>query len=448
MRYAEPFASWAIAYLLNSIWQLPLIYAAGWFAARLLRPLGPRLEHRAWVAALVSGVVLPACSFDSSTWLALSDLPHQIRLWLASGSAPSAAQVRVILNSGTAVRAGALHLPAAWLMAVLIVYGCGLLFFAIRLCRALLQTASMRRAAQPVSIDFTPYFSGNRQGIDTSQIAVAVSPALSSPVTVGFRHRSLLFPSGFLEDVSGCDLETVLAHELAHMQRHDFAKNLFYGLISLPIAWHPAQWLIAAGIAETREMICDEMAGAVTGRESYARSLLRLASMLSGRTPVNTLHAIGIFDANIFERRVMSLTHNRPAIAAPKRLLIASICAVVALTACASALAFRMDVNTPKSENPPPKSIAVKSDNLKLVQRVNPAYPPEAKKARIFGAVLLDVVIGKDGQPESIRVAKGPHELQESAIDAVRQWRWQPYLLNGEPIEVNTTITVVYTLAG
>jgi TonB family protein len=60
--------------------------------------------------------------------------------------------------------------------------------------------------------------------------------------------------------------------------------------------------------------------------------------------------------------------------------------------------------------------------------------------------VVLDAVIGKTGHVESLKVASGPNELQSSALDAVRQWTYKPFLLNGDPIDVATTISVVYTL--
>jgi len=192
-------------------------------------------------------------------------------------------------------------------------------------------------------------------------------------------------------------------------------------------------------------MICDEMAAeSVTGRKSYVRSLLRLASMLSNRMPANTLPAIGIFDANTFERRIMNLTNKRSEIHGLRRFGILAACIVLAVTAGTSALALRMEVNTPAPQNP--KLIHVKADSLKYISQVHPVYPQDAKAARISGSVLLDVVIDKQGAPAQIKVAKGPRELQSSAIDAVRQWRWQPYLLNGDPVEVKTTVTVVYSL--
>jgi len=259
----------------------------------------------------------------------------------------------------------------------------------------------------------------------------------------------LLLPPGFLSRVTEADLDAVLAHELAHIERRDFAKNLFYGFLSLPIAYHPALWLTTARLAESREMVCDEAAASsITGRDSYARALLRLASMLTEPMPIRTLHAIGIFDANIFERRIMSLTQKRTPLAPARRIALTASCIVLGLVACASALALRMDVSPAAAQTEAPKKIHVKADDLKIVTQTQPVYPVDAKKARIQGAVLLNVLINKEGVPTNINIQKGPKELQKSAMDAVRQWRWQPFLLNGEPIEVETTITVTYALAG
>jgi TonB family protein len=82
-----------------------------------------------------------------------------------------------------------------------------------------------------------------------------------------------------------------------------------------------------------------------------------------------------------------------------------------------------------------------------IVHKVPPVYPEEAKKERIQGKVELDAVIGKTGAVEELKVISGPNELQQSALDAVRQWTYRPFLVNGAPVDVKTTIHVVYMLA-
>ncbi|MCI0350078.1 MAG: energy transducer TonB [Acidobacteriales bacterium] len=83
-----------------------------------------------------------------------------------------------------------------------------------------------------------------------------------------------------------------------------------------------------------------------------------------------------------------------------------------------------------------------------LTRKVQPTYPPLAKTARIQGDVVLNAVISKNGSIENLRVMSGHPMLVTSALDAVKQWKYRPYILNGEPVEVETTITVKFTLAG
>jgi len=78
----------------------------------------------------------------------------------------------------------------------------------------------------------------------------------------------------------------------------------------------------------------------------------------------------------------------------------------------------------------------------------SPVYPALAKAARVSGAVVLHAVISKTGAIESLSVVSGPEMLRASAVTAVQDWRYRPYLLNGEPTEVDTTITVNFSFGG
>jgi periplasmic protein TonB len=83
-----------------------------------------------------------------------------------------------------------------------------------------------------------------------------------------------------------------------------------------------------------------------------------------------------------------------------------------------------------------------------LVHQVMPLYPPIAKTAHVTGTVVLHAIIGKDGTVQNLEYVSGPPLLMKNAMDAVRQWRYKPTMLNGEPVEVDTTISVVFTLGG
>jgi len=83
-----------------------------------------------------------------------------------------------------------------------------------------------------------------------------------------------------------------------------------------------------------------------------------------------------------------------------------------------------------------------------LIRKVQPAYPVLARSARIQGAVVLQAVISKQGTIENLKVLSGHPILVPAAIDAVKQWRYRPYILNSEPVEVETQIIVNFSLAG
>ena len=83
-----------------------------------------------------------------------------------------------------------------------------------------------------------------------------------------------------------------------------------------------------------------------------------------------------------------------------------------------------------------------------LINRVQPLYPPLAKQARIQGQVVLRAVISRSGAIENLQVLSGHPMLVQAAMDAVKQWRYRPYSLNGEAVEVETRVTVNFVLSG
>ena len=101
---------------------------------------------------------------------------------------------------------------------------------------------------------------------------------------------------------------------------------------------------------------------------------------------------------------------------------------------------------------PPPKPVASRIRQggsvqaALLVNKVQPVYPPLARQTRISGTVRLHALISKQGTVESLEVLSGHPLLVRAAMDAVQQWKYKPTLLNGEPVEVDTTIDVIFSL--
>jgi TonB family protein len=169
------------------------------------------------------------------------------------------------------------------------------------------------------------------------------------------------------------------------------------------------------------------------------------------------IHAIGIFDANILERRVMSLMTKPREMRGLLRVGFAAVCVAVGVATCGSALALRLDVNEPPPATPATETTPAPKGPVRVAGGVaagakiggeNPTYPPDARKAHVEGTVVLRAVISTTGDINSLQVVSGPEALRASAIDAVRTWRYKPYLLNGEPTAVETTININFNLGG
>jgi TonB family protein len=104
---------------------------------------------------------------------------------------------------------------------------------------------------------------------------------------------------------------------------------------------------------------------------------------------------------------------------------------------------------TAASQDPAPERVHVANEAMRglLIKRVAPNYPPLARQARIQGTVMLNAVINKSGDVEDLLLISGHPMLAPAAIFAVKQWKYQPYQINGEPIDVETNIQVNFRLS-
>jgi TonB family protein len=443
MTVVEP---WIVAYLANSLWQIPLVLLAGWMAARLARPAGPAVEHRVWSAVLLLQLVAPIASLFSwqPLWTRLA------ALFVAHGT--DGGHVSVFFGAGIAVSPA--RLPSPFLAVIASVYLLVCSWFIARFVRRSAHLQTLRQSACPLALpnDAARFLAQCCRRFGIPVVSLAISSRVGGPIALGIRRPLILLPESMVGDLDGADLETILAHELAHLRRRDFLTNLICEFLTLPIAWHPAVWLTRQRIAETRELACDRMAAEIAGSVPYAQSLLRLASRLVPGAPVTIPYALGIFDTAVFERRIMRLTQPVLPLSRARCVVTLAACAALGLATCGSALAFGLHPGAipagaaaaPSTAEPTPVPSGVMAG-----QRISgaiPIYPPAAKKDRIQGTVVLHATINKKGNIEQLVVVSGPQELQKSALDAVHTWKYRPYRLKGKRVAVTTTINVIYTL--
>ncbi len=442
----RPLETWLLNYLINSVWQIPLLYAAAWLVVRSVRRNGPALQHRIWVSTLILELLLPACTLSPPQ---LVGALWQFIPWHAA-AAPSTVSIPV--TTGPAYAHGLLHLPAQLFAVIALAYIASMTYFTARLLWSLWKTGALRKQSQPIILTGAAanIWSHCCNLFNVHNAHVAESSTTPYPMTIGIRHRLILLPTGLLETLHTDDLAAALAHEFAHMQRRDFAKNLLYALLPVPIAYHPLLWLTRTRIEESREMVCDALAAeALTGSHSYAHALLRLATRFTHIAPDHTLHAIGIFDANIFERRVMNLTHKPTQLRGIHRLVTAAACIAIGLGTCASSLALRMNVAAPISTlgnraNDQTTTASAPSEPT-LISGKQADFPADmrAKKGKFNGTVIVALIVGTNGLPTSVVIAKSLRaDFDQSAVDAVKQYRFKPALLNGNPVEYPLTIYI------
>jgi protein TonB len=120
------------------------------------------------------------------------------------------------------------------------------------------------------------------------------------------------------------------------------------------------------------------------------------------------------------------------------------------LGGASSGVTDMFDNKGPQVKAAAPKKVSISAGVMvgMLIQKTQPVYPPIAKAARVSGTVVLQATISKTGQIEGLHVISGPAMLQQAAMDAVKTWRYRPYLLNNDPVEVETTVNVIFTLGG
>ena len=274
------------------------------------------------------------------------------------------------------------------------------------------------------------------------------SERVAGPVTISFLQPVLLVPSGFAEECGDDDFLAAIAHECAHITRRDFQMNLLYEVASLAIAFHPVTWMLKSQIAETREMICDEMATErVIDSQEYTESLLRLAAMVSSSARAISFHAIGIFDANILEKRIMMIQAKKQRLSLWMKygLIVPSVLVLLSAAIGAGRMAVAI---APQDSGKPAKAVYKIGKDVsapKLISSVQPEFPQSERKhkEKFDGTCLVNLVVDEAGVPQDVHITRSlSPDFDDSAIKAVEQYRFSPAMRAGQPVAVSLNIEV------
>ena len=433
-----------LTYALNVLWQVPLIAGAGWLLSRLCRAVHPRVLHGIRVATLLLAVIMPAVAI-SSGWALVSNPigTAGVRLLIAGPDAPPPQHL---------FEHGVLSLSHSWMDALAGLYLALVSFAILRLLVGVLQTRKLSRASEPVTMSpaQTRIWQRCRAIFSITDAELGTSPAISGPAVIGCHRPVLLLPSHFLEDTTDEKLLAALAHECAHIARHDYLLNLLYECLALPIAWHPVTVMLKARIAQMREVACDQMvAESVMQSTLYAGALLRLASRVRAPFEGPNIHAVGIFDANILEERVMHLRNKRVALGWGKKAAI-TVAAIAIAGGCAvSAVALSVHVDQADTaaahlDSAQVYKVGGSVSAPQLIYSVDPNFPsPKEQPTHFEGVVVVEMVVDKKGLPNHVEVVRSlAPKFDKSAIAAVKQYRFKPAMHDGQPVDVSLHVEV------
>jgi len=269
-----------------------------------------------------------------------------------------------------------------------------------------------------------------------------VSVDVGAPATFGHGNPAVLLPPAFL-DMAPEAQRAVAAHELLHVRRRDWTLAAVEETVRAALWFHPAVHWLLDRIRLCREQAVDEeVVGGLADRRVYLEALLEVARGLVRTRPLPA--ALMLREGHLKNRIELLLEE----VSMSKSRVVRSLASsAVALAASAAVAAWSFPLRSLAPRDEPAHAAAAKAapkrgPERKIVSKVNPVYPGEAKKDKVEGNVILDVTVEKSGEVSKVTAVKGPEALRDSAVTAVRQWRYEPSDLGA----TRMTITVRYVL--
>lgn len=406
--------------LVHFLWQGALIGCASAVLLMLLRNAKPQLRYLVACAGLFLCLAWPA------TELAL-------RLLDGSGSGGDAMVLFAAgLVAGSPVDDSWGALLADQLTPIVATWAVCALAMALRMAAGLLWIG---RAAANEGVDPAWQARVERMavqfGIDRS-VRLRIVERLGSPVTAGWWRPVVLVPAALVSGMPPHLLEALLAHELAHVKRHDYLVNLGQNVVETLFFYHPAVWWISGRIRVEREQIADDFAARQLGEPR------RLALALSEleKLQFSTHHLAQAANGGDLMSRIKRLI--RPDTQALNWKAAIPVLGLAAM----SAAVFAHAAPAAKPAEPDKHAVAL------FEQCDKPHYPAESLKQKHTGTVTLGFLVTKDGKVKQAKVTKssGHAALDEAARTALAQCPFKPATAKDKPVEAWTAVQYVWTL--
>ncbi len=384
------------AALLHFIWQGTAVAFLLWVVLFALRRGTPNARYIASCIALTLMAALPL----ATAWIVYLQ-PSELWPSVAMGAAIPAAMKSI----GAQPRAW-MEIARQWTLPV---WAAGVLLFALRLAMGYRHLRVLRRAGEAVEAGAAEVVAVLARRMKIARpVRVLVSKLADSPCVIGWVRPAILLPAAALAGLDARQLEAILAHEMAHIRRHDFVVNALQTVVETMLFYHPATWWVSSRIRQEREYCCDDLVVRHCGDAAgYARALTKLE-----RARVMPEPAVAA-NGGALLYRIQRLT-GAVRECAPSRLPV--ILAVIAAAVCAPLTIHRAHAQQPvvqgELEAQTPSEAAVR-DRLAVAARDG-----------ITGTVLLEATLDENGQAVDTHVITGPLELRKAALRAVLAGRF------------------------
>lgn len=424
---------------------------------RLFRVRSAALQQAAWVLVLLRLLVPP----DWAAPFSLRSIGGWVwERWLPSTVAPQASISTEVGLAGPVGRHAGDSLTLAGLL-LLWALGAALLglLTTLRYLRYRRIAAQAARVADPRLDELLMLW--RRAFRIRRQVRLVSSEACLTPFTTGLFKPVVYLPEALLKWPDAM-VEPVIAHELAHVARWDEPWILATGALRAGYFFDPAVWLATSRLARCREELCDARVlcrGHVSPKD-YGRSLMEVLRLnLFGTGAMDALAGL-VSGKEVVEMR-LSLILSEKGHPSPRPVPFALATLAAALVVLPMA-AFRTPsgLGSPQpaaasagKAQPVSQKVYPMGDKRlvppKLISQVNPIYPEEAQKKRLQGRTVVEVVISDKGTITRAKVVKeepAGHGFGKAAVEAAKQWRFEPATLHGRPVAVTWFITTNFKL--
>lgn len=274
-----------------------------------------------------------------------------------------------------------------------------------------------------------------------------VRSSIGLPMTAGVLAPVVVIPSTAADRFDDDELTAVLAHELAHIERRDNLAAVVQNVATALFWFNPALWLANIRLHVESEKDCDErVLDFVPDPPTYLSGILKASYGFIAPRPAG----ISCMSTSQLKERMDNLMrHQKSEIRSIPHWLVtvAGVAAVLLTTALVSSAA-------PASAFAPAPAVTDTKENItepKPISKVNPVYPESARAKRVQGLVVVNATISDKGDVTGIAITKGlegdeGEALAKAAMDAVKQWKFEPAKKDGKPVEVKFDVTINFKL--